>query len=174
MYYLPVWFHSRSICDTMPIRCSISHDNCSQRAVTNETSMGSHRVSMIFGRKKTRSSKLLNVNQIPNTQWSYYTSLHFSISSLKTRAHIIQGDTDPKDLSLPATLFSYRVWEREQRSPLTQYSKFHNHQDIAEVCVYACTGKYIATEITYKKMHPMTEDFCFHFVLCSGQYYLAH
>lgn len=49
----------------MPICCSVSDDNCSQKAATNETSMGCHRVSMIFQRKKTRSSKLLNVNQIP-------------------------------------------------------------------------------------------------------------
>lgn len=62
---LPVWFHSRSICDTMPICCSVSDDNCSQKAATDETSMGCHRVSVIFQIKKTRSSKLLNVKQIP-------------------------------------------------------------------------------------------------------------
>lgn len=32
----------------------------------------------------------------------------------------------------------------------------------------------LATKITYKKMHPMTQDSCLHFVLCPGQFYLAH
>lgn len=32
----------------------------------------------------------------------------------------------------------------------------------------------LATKITHKKMHPMTQDSSFHFVLCSGQLYLAH
>lgn len=49
----------------MPICCSVSDDNCSQKTATNETSMGCDRVSVIFQRMKTRSSKLLNVNQIP-------------------------------------------------------------------------------------------------------------
>lgn len=49
----------------MPICCSVSDDNCSQKAATDETSMGCHRVSVIFQIKKTRSSKLLNVKQIP-------------------------------------------------------------------------------------------------------------
>lgn len=50
------------------IRCqlyhSISDDNCSQKAAANEKSVGCHRVSLIFQGDRTRSSKLLNANQI--------------------------------------------------------------------------------------------------------------
>lgn len=45
--------------------CSISDDNCSRKADANEMRMGCHTALVIFQGDKTRSSKLLNANQIP-------------------------------------------------------------------------------------------------------------
>lgn len=110
----------------------------------------------------------------PNTQWSYYTSLHFLILSLKTRVDIIQGERDPRDLSLPATLFPTESEKGSGGVHELNTPNFTTIRTLQKFVFMTALENTLATEITYKKMHPMTQDFCFHSVLCSGQFYLAH
>lgn len=113
------------------------------------------------------------LTKYPNTQWSYYTSLRFSISRLKTRADITQEDTDPTDLSLPATLFSTESEKGSREVHELSTPNFTTIRTLQKFVFMTALENTLATEIAYKKIHLMTEDFCFHFVLGSGQFCLA-
>lgn len=127
----------------------------------------------LFQRKKTRSSKLLNVNQIPQyTMKLLHKPALFNLQPEDQSRHY-PGRHRPQGFKPTCNLVFQQSEKGSREVHELNIPNFTTIRTLPKFVFMTALENTLATEITYKKMHPMTQEFCFHSVICSGQFYLA-